>query len=398
MDRNYLKVEQPKNTGNYYYKKKANTLSNLNHLIPKQRINNLHKNKKNKVKKEIKESNINEEEFIEIKGKRTFIENYASHKICKNNNFISLNKNANSIKFKLYFCSFVESYTNSLNKFINKKPKLLIRNQRNFKNENLAPSISKKINLKNSTTFESFNQKQKIKEKLINNSVKSNKNKISKKTNTKNNINSKYDISTILSKKQKILKPQKNVIKNKQFKEKNQIKNKEGNKEDLNCILDIESEHKRSINLMNKNNNFDINKPHDYNMKYSLFKEYEEEEENKIMSNKTEKVIIGNIDGYQDIIESDKINMNNKINKTKATQKYEELYLLEKNLSGFYDLNLNDINYKKNKNLLNIENEYDFEDLPTNENEIKDKDNKIKRNPFHLNKKSYVELKEKINS
>ena len=99
------------------------------------------------------------------------------------------------------------------------------------------------------------------------------------------------------------------------------------------------------------------------------------------MSNiKIEKVIIGKIDGYQDIIESDKINddTNNTNNKTNTKQKNEVLLIFEENLSGFYDLNLENINYKKNENLLNIDNEYDFEDLPTNSNEAKDKDNKNK--------------------
>ena len=145
-------------------------------------------------------------------------------------------------------------------------------------------------------------------------------------------------------------------------------------------------------------NNFDVNKPHDYNMKYSIFKEYEDEDNKNTSKLNTEKVVIGNIDGYQDIIESDKINLNTnkKNNIIKTKQKNEMLHLFEEN--SLYDFTLDNTNYKRNENLINIENEYDFEDLPTNENESKVNKNKIE--PFHASKTLSLKQKkdnEKIN-
>ena len=69
-----------------------------------------------------------------------------------------------------------------------------------------------------------------------------------------------------------------------------------------------------------KINNFDVNKPNEQNMKYTMFKEFiEEEKENESHLNETNisKIIIGEIDGYKDIIEKDRIN--NSLNTNKKT-------------------------------------------------------------------------------
>ena len=378
-----MKSKQSIKIGNNHLKIKENNMTNIKDIISKPKMNDLYKNKKIKIIKDNKDHKkiveINEEELKDNIKRRTFIETNISNKFDKYKTSTNSNKNTNYINNRnCYFSSFIEKYS------------IKLRNQRNLiKDNNLTSSTFIKTIKKNSTTFALHNKKDKLKEKIFNNQNKINKNKIDKKIKikTKNEINSKYDITKIISKKSKIQKTKTNLIKPKpnkiiitKIKGKNKIKDKE--KEDLNLILDIESERKSSINLINKynNNNYDVNKPHDYNMKYSLFKEYDDEE-NKNMSNiKIEKVIIGKIDGYQDIIESDKINddTNNTNNKTNTKQKNEVLLIFEENLSGFYDLNLENINYKKNENLLNIDNEYDFEDLPTNSNEAKDKDNKNK--------------------
>lgn len=130
-------------------------------------------------------------------------------------------------------------------------------------------------------------------------------------------------------------------------------------------------------------------------MKFSLLNEYNDEKNNPNDNNRAEKIIIGNIEGYKDIIESDKIN-SNKINKQnkiknkliKQTEKNEKennnlknlegFSIFEENSSEFYDLNLLNNNYcKTNQNLENIDNEYEFEDLSTHEYENKINKNKL---------------------
>ena len=58
-----------------------------------------------------------------------------------------------------------------------------------------------------------------------------------------------------------------------------------------------------------KINEFNVNKPNDENLKYTLFKN-----ESEKSSTRPSKIVIGNIEGYKDIIESDKLNnqINNK--------------------------------------------------------------------------------------
>ena len=225
----------------------------------------------------------------------------------------------------------------------------------------------------------------------------------------KNKKNIQYDISNIIPKYDKLAKTNKDISKRIQ-KNKNAIiktekKQGKGN-EDFNTIFDIESEHKKSINI-NKLDNYNVNKPHDYNMKYSLIKDKEDEESNNLNKEKVEKIIIGNIEGYQDIIESDKnkigkkranqLNITNKAsqlkfkknrNENKSIKYFEGLDIFDDNSSEFYDLNFANNYYKTNEKLLNIEKEYAFEDLPTNEIELEAKNiglSLIKKN----NKTSY---------
>ena len=87
----------------------------------------------------------------------------------------------------------------------------------------------------------------------------------------------------------------------------------------------LESEQELNKDLINeiRINNFDVNKPKEQNMKYTLYKEFKEENENENDSSKPEshasKIIIGKIESYKDIIEKDRINGKNtsNINKDK---------------------------------------------------------------------------------
>jgi hypothetical protein len=281
----------------------------------------------------------------------------------------------------------------------------------NHKKEALTGAFFKTTIKKNSETLIKSNIKKA--DKFVNNT---NKKKLTielynnkKIVHIKNKKNIQYDISNIIPKYDKLAKTNKDISKRNQ-KNKNVIlkteeKQGKGN-EDFNTIFDIESEHKKSINI-NKLDNYNVNKPHDYNMKYSLIKDKEDEESNNLNKEKVEKIVIGNIEGYQDIIESDKnkirkkranqLNITNKAsqlkfkknrNENKSIKYFEGLDILDDNSSEFYDLNFANNYCKTNEKLLNIEKEYAFEDLPTNEIELEAKNiglSLIKKN----NKTSY---------
>ena len=86
------------------------------------------------------------------------------------------------------------------------------------------------------------------------------------------------------------------------------------NMEKESSYIFLEPEPELNQKLINeiKINNFDVNKPKEQNMKYTLYKEFKEENENENESSKPEshisKIIIGEIESYKDIIEKDRKN------------------------------------------------------------------------------------------
>ena len=123
-------------------------------------------------------------------------------------------------------------------------------------------------------------------------------------------------------------------------------------------------------------------------MKFSIFKDYENEDNEHLDNKNIEKIIIGNIDGYKDIIESDENNKENKnqnkieknflLNSNKKKEKIQDnknnkiIKNIEKsNIWDEISSEFCDINLENNYFTFNIENEYDFEDLPTKENKSK---------------------------
>ena len=356
------------------------------------------------AKKKILNSNIK----LDKKKSKTFI---------KRKTFISLldtyksNKYSEKIKIihKNIYCTFLEkTKINWYNKNLYNRS---IINKMNHKKEALTGVFFKTTIKKNSETLIKSNIKKA--DKSVNNTnkkkltIESYNNK--KIVHIKNKKNIQYDISNIIPKYDKLAKTNKDISKRNQ-KNKNVIlktEKKQGkDNEDFNTIFDSESEHKKSINIK-KLDNYNVNKPHDYNMKYSLIKDKEDEESNNLNKEKVEKIVIGNIEGYQDIIESDKnkirkkranqLNITNKAsqlkfkknrNENKSIKYFEGLDILDDNSSEFYDLNFANNYYKTNEKLLNIEKEYAFEDLPTNEIELEAKNiglSLIKKN----NKTSY---------
>jgi len=341
---------------------------------------------KKAVKKNIYKLNNNPQ-------KNTFIEMSKTCKPSFVNNYMNTIKQNDKYP---YFYSFIGKNSIPIDKYIFNKRSILLNNRRNHIKESSTFTNFEKTVKKNSTTFVTCNKK----ETFINKQTKRNNNVIESYNNKKTyQINNNIDITNILPKKSKFSKN--NIITSvKNTKNKNKILKKENTKvnQDIENIFDIVSEHKQAINLM-KAENYNVNKPHEYNMKYSFLKEYEDDNDsnNNSKEENKEKIIIGKIEGYKDIIESDKINnkkkskekkltFKNKINKKtngiintdKNNKFFEDYHIFEDNSSEFYDLNFANNYCKTNFNLEYIDNEYEFEDLPTNENDNKTNKNKIK--------------------
>jgi hypothetical protein len=75
--------------------------------------------------------------------------------------------------------------------------------------------------------------------------------------------------------------------------------------------FDLDNEQNNKINGV-KTNNFDVKKPKEENLKFTIMKE---EKESEISCSRASKIIIGSIDGYKDIIEDDKKNRDNTFSK-----------------------------------------------------------------------------------
>ena len=386
-----------------------NKINNHRNNLAKAKIKKIVKGRKAEINIRNNFFKLDVEELTKNIQRRTFIETNKTNKKSLLNNYMTkiIQNRRNHI-----FRSFINPNSNTINNNYFNKSKLFINNSKNYNNNNNFLTISSFNNIikKNSTTF--ITKRKKISENLINNQLKKRKDVIEsyinkKKINQNKNIYSEnFGISKIIPKKRNINKlsyTKTNIlndkitilkIEKKEEKKKDEKKEKKEKIEDDNYILDIESEHINSINKL-KIENYDINKPHEYKMKFSLLNEYNDEKNNPNDNNRAEKIIIGNIEGYKDIIESDKIN-SNKINKQnkiknkliKQTEKNEKennnlknlegFSIFEENSSEFYDLNLLNNNYcKTNQNLENIDNEYEFEDLSTHEYENKINKNKL---------------------
>ena len=386
-----------------------NKINNHRNNLAKAKIKKIVKGRKAEINIRNNIIKLDVEELTKNIQRRTFIETNKTNKKSLLNNYMTkiIQNRRNHI-----FRSFINPNSNTINNNYFNKSKLFINNSKNYNNNNNFLTISSFNNIikKNSTTF--ITKRKKNSENLINNQLKKRKDVIEsyinkKKINQNKNIYSEnFGISKIIPKKRNINKlsyTKTNIlndkitilkIEKKEEKKKDEKKEKKEKIEDDNYILDIESEHINSINKL-KIENYDINKPHEYKMKFSLLNEYNDEKNNPNDNNRAEKIIIGNIEGYKDIIESDKIN-SNKINKQnkiknkliKQTEKIEKennnlknlegFSIFEENSSEFYDLNLLNNNYcKTNQNLENIDNEYEFEDLSTHEYENKINKNKL---------------------
>ena len=114
--------------------------------------------------------------------------------------------------------------------------------------------------------------------------------------------------------------------------------------ENSNSIFESDNDESKKINEI-KTNKFSVKKPNEENLKYTIFEEFNDDKnisESKI--SKISKVIIGKIDGYNDIIEKDKTD--NFFNKNLTNNMHDDNFLLKDS-----DYNLN--RGEKKKILLN---------------------------------------------
>ena len=385
------------------------TDKNENGIINKIIHNKIKLNKndeKNIIKKDSHNfEEINKKELKILSKKDTFVKSDTSSRF--NNYFNYKIKNSNkSNKKKDYFSSFINSYTKDIKKYLINKKKINIRNHNqeyctisnsNFSKNNTNLDLFKNIDFQifNKNAIEEYNNKN------ANTNKKIQKNKTNIKGNEYNLKRVNLEEEEEKNKKINVLKFK--IIKN--LKEKSNIfekdREKDYDKNDGEDILDIETEHKNEINKI-KANNYEINKPKEINLKYTLLKDPDYEEDNlNVNKSQIEKIVIGKIDGYKDIIESDELNricklrskssfdihnkMNKLIKKEKADKNNDKnmksfsnnktsfvsMHILEDNSSEIEDLDFDNNNYGINEQLLNIENEYEFENMNIYENEAK---------------------------
>lgn len=123
-----------------------------------------------------------------------------------------------------------------------------------------------------------------------------------------------------------------------------------------------------------KINNFDVNKPNEQNMKYTMFKEFiEEENENEShLNDNISKIIIGEIDGYKDIIEKDKINNSLSTKKQKLPKNNNNKKVISKVKKENSNTPVNDLSSESEKVIINMINlEDDICNMSTNDFKLK---------------------------
>ena len=452
-NRNSKKNQYHINIKNCYSKEKEpnhnqNTRITIENNNKKLKLSYLNLNKKSENKKlkkniQISDMMMKEDELKVLSKRRTFIESdksfikksYYMHIKLPNDEENQINKiNIDKKQNNNYIAT--NSYGNDMNKYVNNKRKKKLKNIKNtlyftsFIDKMILKSCNnidlynpkKEQNNANSLRYKAYNTEQNL--KLKNNDIKNNKSNINKitkyachKKEKKEKIESKNDRLYNVKLEQKMKPKKKEKPKNIYIPNKNEF-----NTEEINYVLDIESEHKNEIHLI-KTNNFYVKKPKEINMKFTLLKELEDDEDNKnINKSQIENIIIGKIDGYKDIIESDelkkKLELKSKSSfeigkkRTKKLEKKNEgdnknfknfsnkktsfmtMHILDDSSSEIEDLDFDRKEFHINDRIINIENGYEFEDMTTFENETKI-NNENKLFPFPESKISFCKYYDK---
>ena len=155
-----------------------------------------------------------------------------------------------------------------------------------------------------------------------------------------------------------------------------------------------------------KINNFDINKPRDENLKFTFAKD---DKQSDLSVSRASKVIIGKIEGYRDIIETDKAKNHYKIYSNLYNKKLNKLnlinYLSNSNKNSYKKINnCSNILKKENDSItfnddefyenLNISNNWDGMSSTNTNNKITGK--KFEKNNYDYNNDSYYLKTEEI--
>ena len=262
---------------------------------------------------------------------------------------------------------------NKINNNMNKNKGIISNN--NIKDK-LYSSKSKKSHKKQFKKL--FNSREKTSDLIFEDGLSGGKNlnenysTNDKSLNTKNSNSNKEKIYIT----QNIVLNKYNISERKQLYEKTNNSLEKDNDTFATYEFDIGNEQNNKINGV-RTNNFDVKKPKEDNLKFSFMKEDIDSD----ISISASKIIIGNIDGYKDIIEIDKKNNQNKdkiFNGTlfnKKLNKNNNLNLLNK----FNENSINNVNKKINNlsillkkesdnftfnddnfsNIINITNNYD---------------------------------------
>ena len=255
------------------------------------------------------------------------------------------------------------SYDNNNPKTIKKSPNIKLKHIENKLNTEKISKNKKYIRVKyNQIKSENLNLI-KIKNPYLNNKTErkvDNSNKSTKRNKRNINTNRKYDSNND----SKLISD--NVSTNyKSINTKKMIKSKKGNinttpniikKKNVKMIKKFNDNTFKIFELMKENdgeekingvkiNNFDINKPRDENLKFTFAKD---DKQSDLSVSRASKVIIGKIEGYRDIIETDKAKNHYKIYSNLYNKKLNKL-----NLINFMN-NSNKNSYKKINNCSNI--------------------------------------------
>ena len=298
-------------------------------------------NHHNKIKSDDGESSINK--------KSNYIRRInLKYNIDKSNYKYVLNKYKNPSKVSHSLDNIsTKTIINKINNNKNKNKNQLKPNSFDNKTNKMIINISPNIKLKymeNKLNTNSLLDNNKIKNN-INSKNKNRKNKI-----YNNKLNS-YNISKINSENISINGKPKPKITTKEIY--NNI-----------SVLDVGQENNEKINGV-KINNFDVKKPKEQNLKYTVIKD-DIKDNNDLSVSQASKVIIGKIDGYKDIIENDKKNkfkFNSNLYKNKNVNKefYESLNLsISNNMDAMSSTNTNNNNNKIGKNNFDYNNDSNY--------------------------------------
>ena len=272
---------------------------------------------------------------------------------------------------------------------IKRNKKLFMQQKKQEKPAKIIFNRKKKKEQKNSSNAYNSNIKN-VKTKIFNSKDNSNNNSKLISDNISTNYKSLNSKNYFNSSKKK--KESKNMTPDINMRKKNNKRNKinscKNTEREISYKLfeyGLENEKNEKINGV-KINNFDVNKPKEENLKFTFTKE---EKDSELSVSCASKVIIGKIDGYKDIIETDKKNNN-------------EHFICNTNiLKKKFDFN-SVKNIKINKKIINDDNnsitfnEDEFSDninledlLSSTNTNNKINGNIIEKNNYDYNKDSY---------